>query len=126
MKETYEEIFRIKSDFKIPTLNDWARVYHFKRHDFDKKNQENFMWLLSPYIGKYIIICFEIEVLSNLVADVDNTIIIAKNFVDAMKRTGMITNDNRKIYKGVYLGINKKLAKGFYEVIVKGIFTEKA
>lgn len=124
MKEKYKEIFRIEGALDIPTLNSWARIHHYKRHKYDHENQEAFGYMLNKFKGLYIIKTFEIEVYSNRGDDVDNTIIIAKNFVDALKKSGMVQNDSRKFYKGCYLGIDDTLQKKHFCIIVKGIFTQ--
>jgi hypothetical protein len=124
MKENYSKIFEIEANLDIPTLNKWARMHYHVRNKCDSKYQEAFSYLLTPFRNKFTIQVFEIEVYSNRNDDVDNSVLVAKIFVDALRKSGMILNDTRKYYKGCYLGIDKNLPRKHFRIVVKGIFTE--
>ena len=124
MKENYREIFQIQANLDIPTLNKWGRMHHYARHKNDTAHQEAFGYLINPHKSKYLIQVFEIEVYSNRNDDVDNSVIVAKNFVDALRKSGMVLNDTRKYYRGCYLGIDNTLPKKHFRIVVKGIYTE--
>lgn len=125
MKVNYREAFTITSDYPIAGLNQWARMSKFKRHNHDIKAKAFFSALLYPYKGSIFIKEFEIELRTNGIHDVDNTITIPKIFVDAIRESKIVVNDNRKFYKGCYLGIDESLKKKHYSIKVFGIFTQK-
>ena len=125
MKKNYKRAFEIEGDYPVAGLNQWARMSKFERHNHDAKAKLYFSLLLKPYAGVFFFKEFEIELRANTLHDIDNTIIIIKIFVDAIRKLGLAQNDNRKFYKSCRLLVDDSLERKKYIISVSGIFKKK-
>lgn len=113
-------ILEIETNIDSISVNKYARLSKYARHNVDKKAKSKFIKLIVEALGEAIqflvIDRFSIKLEINSKKDIDNCILIIKHFVDSLKYLKLIKDDNNEFFQHLEIKSNRNLRLNHYKI----------